>query len=120
MQSLSYAPVHAKVSKMWPLLKNFKVAREDQKRKQRTVVPGCDKYCRGSEHRGSIMGPGPSRGRKLWLESSRCCWRGFRWNGTSQGLGAGTSFLEGLGGSLLGRRVEVKAENMLGCFWITS
>lgn len=47
----------------------------------------------------------------MWASYTRSCKRDFRWNGISQGLRAGTGFVEGVGGSWLGRRVEDEAEN---------
>lgn len=64
-------PVEGDTGETWPLqLKNFRVVREekDQKKRQRIVVPECDKYCRISESCRSIMGAGPSRRNKRWLD----------------------------------------------------
>lgn len=48
----------------------------------------------------------------MWASCTQSCRRGFRRNGISQGLEAGTDFVEGVGGSWLGRRVEDEAENV--------
>lgn len=48
----------------------------------------------------------------MWAGCTRSCRRDFRRNSISQGLRAGTGFVEGVGGSWLGRRVEDEAENV--------
>lgn len=59
-----------------------------------------------------VFWEGPSGRSRDWLASNRSCRKGFKWNGVSKGLGAGTGFVEKLGGSWLGRQVEDKVENI--------
>lgn len=62
-----------KADKGETLLENFRVAREDEKKIQRTVIAGCDKHCRGPECSRSLTGAGPSRRHKRGLDSNRSC-----------------------------------------------
>ena len=78
--SCGHCPRQTKGSQRWPLL--LRVAREGQKGTGRTVVAGCDRWCRGSGRCRDDAGTRPSWGSELQPDRNRL-WERFQMKDTA-------------------------------------